>query len=490
MKTIIQQAFQDIKELFGEEAFLNPNRFKNSLGDVLGNRAVLASESRRIRTLLNIAIVDMQAYSRIKTAITKKEYYTISNLISEMQYDYDVKQESAEIVIGCISEMLGYVPSYAVIPGSAQNPVKEEIAVKVRKSDVVKILKPIQQTAKKQVTHKGEIDLRNEFLKRGESLYKDKRILSALVNDYFADDQRLLRILRLAIQNNIAAKIVEAIGFSIGEQRIHISAIVSYFSEDYGMSETNAAGAVRVLAFGAGIAEEVLDGLTKTADIEAEKPKKPKSQYIGSIRSFGGYNWRVLDIQGKQALLLSDLILEKRAYHNKQEDITWEDCSLRYYLNNDFYNKFTTADRNKIAEKTINNNDNPWFGVSSGNNTSDKIFLLSIEEAVKYLGDGNMTRPKMTKEEKKFWDGCKSRKLLKQHGYPDQSMGIDWNGNKNRIAKDTTGKALWWWLRSSGFCTGVAACVYTDGYIDMIGDSVFKPGDGGVRPALWLNMAK
>lgn len=49
----------------------------------------------------------------------------------------------------------------------------------------------------------GETALREEFVKRGESLYQDKRILGALVCDYFATDKKLLKILRLAVQEGI-----------------------------------------------------------------------------------------------------------------------------------------------------------------------------------------------------------------------------------------------------------------------------------------------
>jgi len=69
---------------------------------------------------------------------------------------------------------------------------------------------------------------------------------------------------------------------------------------------------------------------------------------IGEIIYFSGYDWRVLDVQDNQALILSELVLETRSYNEKTKDITWEECSLRRYLNNDFYNKL--HDKQKIAQ--------------------------------------------------------------------------------------------------------------------------------------------
>ncbi|MCL1997965.1 MAG: DUF6273 domain-containing protein, partial [Turicibacter sp.] len=224
----------------------------------------------------------------------------------------------------------------------------------------------------------------------------------------------------------------------------------------------------------------------------APKPPTQKSKIsakVGEKIPFSGYDWRVLDIQNNQALLLSELVLEKRPYNDKQTDITWENCTLRDYLNKDFYNKL--SDKGRIVQSTIKNDNNPWFDTSGGNNTTDNIFLLSIEEVVKYLGDGNLTRPKMSENEKQFWESRDWMKggapdWFKKRGYPGYSMGIDWDGNSKRVAKDTSGAAAWWWLRSPGYFTDGAARVFEDGDVYVDGYSV--SASGGVRPALWLNL--
>ena len=194
-----------------------------------------------------------------------------------------------------------------------------------------------------------------------------------------------------------------------------------------------------------------------------EKHNAAKSEQTENIK-FGGYDWRVLDIQNNQALLLSESILEKRLYNDKKTDITWENCTLRNYLNNDFYNKLTDSDKGRIVKKTIPNKDNQWYGTSGGKDTPDHIFLLSLEEVVQYFGDSGQLKNKN----------------------PNNKYLIDDEYNEKRIAKDTSGAAAWWWLRSPGGNTRIAADVNEGGFVFMSGDGV--SASGGVRPALWLNL--
>jgi len=185
---------------------------------------------------------------------------------------------------------------------------------------------------------------------------------------------------------------------------------------------------------------------------------------IGSTISFGSHDWRVLDIQDGKALLLSSKIVEKRAYHQSNKDITWAACDLRHYLNCEFYDSFGEG-KSRIAEANIMTSNNPWFGTDGGAETNDKVFLLSIEEVVKYFGDSGQ---------------------LKNH--PDGALYIDDEYNPTRIATDEHGKALWWWLRSPGISSNYVAYVGNDGNVDVYGLYNIAWSGGGVLPALWLNL--
>ena len=109
-----------------------------------------------------------------------------------------------------------------------------------------------------------------------------------------------------------------------------------------------------------------------------------KAVEVGDIIPFGGHEWRVLEVRGDRALLISEYIIELRAYHYREEAVTWETSAIRHYLNNEFLNSFRRADRARIPETRLANNDNPWFGTYGGDDTYDKIFLLSLEEVVQY----------------------------------------------------------------------------------------------------------
>lgn len=189
----------------------------------------------------------------------------------------------------------------------------------------------------------------------------------------------------------------------------------------------------------------------------------------GDTIQFGGYDWRVLEIQGGRALLLSDKILEFRMYNAELvDDITWEDSTLRTYLNGEFYNSFSAADRARITETRVVNNDNPWHRTPGGNDTTDRIFLLSLEEVVKFFGD--------------------SRKLA--NGPADPYYITDQYDNARKAYRADTGGGGGWFLRSPGGPTSEgnnrAAHVGSDGTIHPTGLMVYSKT--GVRPALWLNL--
>ena len=187
----------------------------------------------------------------------------------------------------------------------------------------------------------------------------------------------------------------------------------------------------------------------------------------GDIITFGDYNWRVLDVKDGRALIITEDIVELRWYHKKFVEITWADCDLRKYLNNEFYNKFSQDEKAKISTVTSRNPDNPWFKTKGGNDTTDGIFLLSLEEVCEYFDDS----------------GAKLRDKGNQTWY------IDDENNGKRQAKHGN-DFHWWRLRSPGYYGRTAASVSYYGYVYVRGNGVHgRPRDGGgVRPALWLKL--
>ena len=56
----------------------------------------------------------------------------------------------------------------------------------------------------------------------------------------------------------------------------------------------------------------------------------------GSL-TFAGYEWLVLEERDGKQLLLMKEVLDVRQYHNTLEQVDWEHCSLRAWLNGSFY---------------------------------------------------------------------------------------------------------------------------------------------------------
>ena len=106
----------------------------------------------------------------------------------------------------------------------------------------------------------------------------------------------------------------------------------------------------------------------------------PQRDISGNIKD--AIEWIVLEKQENKALLLSKYILDCKFYDDRLNDsekedkyIPWEECSLRNWLNEDFYNNaFNDDEKSKILITSL------------ANNKDDKVFILSLEEIKEYFG--------------------------------------------------------------------------------------------------------
>ena len=100
---------------------------------------------------------------------------------------------------------------------------------------------------------------------------------------------------------------------------------------------------------------------------------------VGDTISFGGKNWRILNLNSdNSALLISQSIAEIRSYHSVATRIAWRDSDLRSFLNDRFFYTFSEDDRRLILPTTLSNEDD-------GGNTIDNVFILSLAEVERYL---------------------------------------------------------------------------------------------------------
>jgi len=217
----------------------------------------------------------------------------------------------------------------------------------------------------------------------------------------------------------------------------------------------------------------------------AREAKLAPYKTVGSIVTFGQYEqdnntgngkeaieWIVLDVQDGKSLLLSRYGLDAKPYNAEWKSITWEECSLRAWLNNDFLKSaFTQEEQSAILLTTVDNSQSQGYSkwkANGGNNTQDYLFLLSYAEAKKYLGVTDRDR-----------NNTKSRVVPTAYAKAQRA----WTSGKNKTADGEA--AGWWWLRSPGHLQDYAVNVSDDG--SFLSGSVGH-GHDVVRPAFWLNL--
>ena len=205
---------------------------------------------------------------------------------------------------------------------------------------------------------------------------------------------------------------------------------------------------------------------------------------VGDIISFGTYpqniegtdlapiEWIVLEIRNGEALLLSKYGLTAKQYHTNLIDITWEECTLRNWLNNDFLKSaFSDKEQSMILYTNSDNSGDQGYSnwdTTGGNNTKDQVFILSYAEANKYLDvtvddDSNM----------------------KSRVSPTVYARTQGAGTTSKYKTNDGDEAGWWWLRSPGIKQNNAAYIDNDGALR----SRYVYGVNGiVRPALWVKL--
>ena len=222
------------------------------------------------------------------------------------------------------------------------------------------------------------------------------------------------------------------------------------------------------------------NALRNYSDSTERITKIVKRQYstVGNAVAFGTYEqdnnhsngaetieWIVLAVQDKKSLLISRYGLDTHAYHSSSEDVTWETCELRSWLNGTFMNTaFSAAEQSAILMTTVDNSDRQGdseYNTNGGNNTNDKLFPLSFAEAGKYFSNAvdRMCVP--------------TDYAIAQGGYAS-----------NCWAPDGRTTCLWW-LRSPGYYQYSAMITGLSGRYG----SIFATNDSAcVRPAFWLNL--
>lgn len=217
--------------------------------------------------------------------------------------------------------------------------------------------------------------------------------------------------------------------------------------------------------------------LLKTVIIPKQRINKIKTANVGDIIVFGTYEqdndtsngkenieWLVLAKENNRILVISDKALDCHPYNSSYTDVTWENCTLRKWLNDDFVNvAFDAEERKMIPSVIVSAYKNPIYDTNSKNATNDRVFLLSIVEAEKYFTSAEARE-------------C----ILTEYAIS--------NGAWTSDSYTEGGKATYlWWLRSPGISQYGAAFVSNDGSLFEYGNYVYG-GNRAVRPAMWITI--
>ncbi len=171
--------------------------------------------------------------------------------------------------------------------------------------------------------------------------------------------------------------------------------------------------------------------------------------------------WQVLDKQDDQLLVISKYTLDQATYcTGKDAYVTWENCSLRKWLNHTFLNRaFSEEEQSRIMMTTVRTETHPDYDTDAGNPAEDYLFVLSMREAEQYFADYN-------------------ERICEATDYA-RAKGVRVEIHPNR--------GCWWWLRTPGESQDKVICVYDNGAFDPDGCSVYE-SQCGVRPAMWITV--
>ena len=215
----------------------------------------------------------------------------------------------------------------------------------------------------------------------------------------------------------------------------------------------------------------------------------------GDIITFGVYEqdnktkngkepiqWIVLSNDGKEIFAVSKYVLDCQPYNTEDKGVTWETCTLRKWLNNDFYDAaFSSAEKNSIKTSTLKNNNNDLYDTPGGKDTKDKVFLLSLDEVVN--SDYGFEDVKYNKARI-----CAATEYAKAQGCSSVEKMLSEEAWKKDCATADGEPSCIWWLRSPGGEDRCASFGDLSGQINKAYDGVVFAKRIGVRPAIRISL--
>ena len=204
--------------------------------------------------------------------------------------------------------------------------------------------------------------------------------------------------------------------------------------------------------------------------------------------------WRVLEMNGDEAMLLCDREMDCAPFHVQAEDVCWEDCTLRSFLNgydesqnsagisyagnpeDSFLNTaFSEEEQAGILTSEVDAPANSYYGTPCGDPSRDKVFLLSVDDVFSGESAGRHG----------FYVG---------HGVDDPARRF--HPTMYAMARGTWYSPVeaykgngFWFMRTNGYTQSNVTYICDFGYIYNRGTFV-TCNDAGILPAIRVDLAK
>ena len=105
---------------------------------------------------------------------------------------------------------------------------------------------------------------------------------------------------------------------------------------------------------------------------------------------FGDFRWKVMHLEDDVMTLMAvdvtpDHLFYEVPFNETGEDVTWEDCTLREWLNKEVYEEYFSDDeRELMLLQTSQPSENEDYKTTYTGKTEDYLTILSVEEASGY----------------------------------------------------------------------------------------------------------
>ena len=205
--------------------------------------------------------------------------------------------------------------------------------------------------------------------------------------------------------------------------------------------------------------------------------------------------WRVLATDGEAALLLSDIGLDAKEYHSSKQDVTWENCSLRGWLNGHVETGFPgrAFDSKEQREAVITTE---LIDNEQGTTSTDNIFLLSQEDVSRPATDSAIISGESAKaitgsalafREPDSYDEAR----MSYCSTYAKAMGVQVCAS---VADHARIRSCGQLLRNTGSASASTACILPNGKLTTEANA-YNSVDRknycyAIRPALYLDLSK